>query len=297
MQTYITGASGKLGQEVLKLIPDAIPLVRKTSNLKNEKIMDFTNKKELRPMLIDCNILIHLAGSMKFYDAKELYAGNVLLTKNLLSSIPKDAKVIYASSISVYGKNISGKVDEKTIPNPDSPYAKTKYEAENLVMNRKNSIALRLGPIYGPQYSDYVRFLKLIKKHRMAIFGNGKNLVSFIHVQDAAKAIKNAIKAKPGIYVISGESMPQEKIYEFAAKELGVPAPKARIPLGLAVFLARLEEKRASLTGRKPMITAEHINILGKSREFNCAKARKGFAFKPRKLEQGIKEIIKSAGF
>lgn len=297
MKIYLTGGSGKLGQEVLKLIPQAVPLVRKPFNLKNEKIVDFENLGELRKILSDCNILIHLAGSLKFYDEKELYKGNVLLTKNLLDALPKKAKVIFASSISVYGKNISGKVDENTLPNPDSPYAKTKYEAEKMVMGRANSIALRIGPIYGPQYEDYTKFLKLIKKGHMIIFGDGNNMVSFVHVSDVARAVKNSINAKPGIYVISGESMPQQEIYRLAAKELGVSPPKIKLPLWFAFFVAKLEEQMALLLGKKPMITTEHVNILGKNREFNCSKAKKELDFNPRPLKVGIKEIVKTAGF
>lgn len=294
MKIFLTGGSGKLGQEVLRLVPDAIPLVRKPSGLKNEKIADFTNQGALKKALADCGILVHLAGSMKFYDGKNLYAGNVALTKSLLAALPKNAKVIFASSISVYGKNLSGKIDEKSPPNPDSPYARTKYEAERMVMERKNSIALRIGPIYGPQYDDYTKFLKLIKKGRMVIFGNGKNPVSFVHVQDVAKAVRNAIGAKPGIYVVSGESVPQEKIYEIAAKELGAAPPKMRIPLKIAFMLAGLEEKISLLTGKKPLITREHINILGKSRVFDFSKAKRELKFTPRPLEEGIGEIIKT---
>lgn len=294
MKIYLTGGSGRLGQEVLRLVPDSIPLVRKPSGLKNEKAADFANHNGLKKALAGCGILIHLAGSMKFYDEKNLYEGNVALTKSLLAALPKNAKVIFASSVSVYGKSLSGKIDEKSPPEPDSPYARTKYEAEKMVMERKNSIALRIGPIYGPQYPDYPEFLKLIKKGRMAIFGNGKNLVSFVHVQDVAKAVKNALKAKPGIYILTGKSEPQEKIYRIAANELGVAPPKTRVPLKIALMLAGLEEKISLLTGRKPLITREHINILGKSRVFDFSKAEKGLGFKPRPLSQGIKEMVRA---
>ena len=35
-KVYITGATGRLGSAVLARLPDAIPLVRKPSGLKNE---------------------------------------------------------------------------------------------------------------------------------------------------------------------------------------------------------------------------------------------------------------------
>lgn len=292
MKIYLTGGNGKLGQEVLKLIPNAIPVLRKPLGLKNEKIVDFTDLSDLKKKLADCEILIHLAGSMKFHDKKNLYEGNVLLTRNLLITIPKNAKVIFASSISIYGKNISGKIDEKAKPNPDSDYARTKYEAEEMVMKRQNSIVLRIGPIYGPQYEIYLKFLKLIKNGRMVIFGNGKNFVTFVHVQDVSKAIKNAINAKPGVYIITGKSETQEKIYEIAAAEFSVAPPKIKIPFALALFICTLAEKIFSFAGKKLFITSEHINILGKNRVFDCSKAEKELKFRPRQIERGIKEML-----
>lgn len=295
MGIFIAGATGKLGQAVLKLLPNAIPLVRKKSGLKNELAVDFSNHAQLKKALTNCNTLIHLAGSTKFYDEKSLYEGNVLLTKNLLSALPKNAKAIFASSVSIYGKNLSGKASEKTKPNPDSAYARAKYEAEKLVMERKNSISLRIGPIYGPQYEDYSKFLRLIKKGRMMIFGNGKNHVPFVHVADVAKAIRNSIDAKSGVYVIAGEPEMQEKIYEIAAKALGVPAPKMKIQLRIALMLAALEEKIAFLSKRKPLITREHVNILGKDRVFDYSKAEKELKFRPRNLKKGIMEMVSKA--
>ncbi len=292
MKICLTGGTGKLGQEVLQLIPNAIPLVRKPLGHRNEQIVDFSNFASLKKALSDCDVLIHLAGSMEFYDEKGLYEGNVLLTKNLLSALPKNSQVVYASSVSVYGKELGGKADEDTPANPDSAYARTKYEAERMVMLRPNSVALRIGPIYGPQYSDYSKFLRMIKKGKMVIFGDGKNIVSFAHVSDVAKAVRNAVNAKAGIYVVSGPGKAQEKIYATAAQEMGVAAPKIKIPLKIALVVARAEEMLAKIMGKKPLITREHVNILGRSRVFDFSKAKKYLGFRPRTLEKGIKEMV-----
>lgn len=292
MEIFLTGGTGKLGKEVLRLIPSAVPLVRRAAGLRNEAVVDFSSPQSLKKALAGCGALIHLAGSMKFHDPRALREGNVTMTKNLLAALPKNALVVFASSVSVYGKSLAGAVDEKTPPRPDSPYSRTKYEAEKMVMEGKNSVALRIGPIYGPQYEDYPKFLKLIRMGRMAILGSGKNPVSFVHVEDVAQAVKNALRARPGIYVVAGPSETQERIYEIAAKGMGVPAPKIRIPVGIALALAGMEEKIALLTGKKPLLTREHVSILAKPRVFDFSKAEKGLKFRPRPLEKGIMEII-----
>ena len=294
MAVYVTGANGKLGQEVLKLIPSAVPLVRKSSGRPNEKFVDFSDEAGLKAALSDCDTMIHLAGSMKFYDAKQMRESNLELTKRLLACLPKKARVIYASSVSVYGKSLSGIADEKTPPNPDSEYSKSKYEAEKLVMVRPQSIALRIAAIYGSEYEEYSKFLRMIKKGRMVIFGDGKNSVPFVQVSDVAQAIANSINAEPGIYLISGEPITQNEIYAIAANAIGARPPSLRIPLSIALSFAHLLEIFAAISGKKPMITREHISILGRNRVFNCEKAKKGLGFSPRPIEQGIRELASS---
>ena len=56
MKIYITGASGTLGQAVMKLLPQAIPV-----NLRTEV-------QNLKKTFSDATHVIHLAASLKFQD-------------------------------------------------------------------------------------------------------------------------------------------------------------------------------------------------------------------------------------
>ena len=98
--------------------------------IKNEIITDFSSESLVK-ILGDASAIIHLAGSMNFLDPVELKVANVELTRRLVSATPKSARIVFASSISVYGKLIRVvPADENTPINPDSPYAATKLEAE-----------------------------------------------------------------------------------------------------------------------------------------------------------------------
>jgi len=288
---YITGATGRLGRELINLI-DAVPLVRKKSNLVNEKITSF-KPNELKKILKNADAIIHLAGSMNFSDKKDLWKSNVELTKNIVDSLPEKTRIVFASSISVYGKKpVKMPVDEKTPVNPDTDYSKSKLEAEEIISRHKNHVILRLGTMYGMNYGEYFRILKLINQGKMAIIGDGKNRISFVHVEDVAKAVKNSLKAKTGTYVVAGESLPQEKIYEIAAKELKVGKPKKKIPKFVALLLTWFYEKKASLSGKKLAMTSEHIKILSSDRVFRCSKAEKELKFKPRSISDGIRSMV-----
>ena len=64
-------------------------------------------------------------------------------------------KIIFASTISVYGESlIKKKFHEETDLNPVSPYAKTKKEAEDYLKNNflANSWILRFAPVYSSKF-------------------------------------------------------------------------------------------------------------------------------------------------
>lgn len=295
MKIYLTGANGRLGQTVLHLLPDAIPLVRETKGLRHEKITDFSSPA-LRTLLADADAVIHLAGSMNFLDANEMWDTNVELTRKLVAATPAKARFVFASSISVYGKKLAEiPANEETRTHPDSPYAKSKLEAERLVLaTNKNAVILRIGTVYGKGFEDYYQILGLIERGKMSVFGDGKNRISFVHVDDVAKTIAAAVKAtsKPGVYVIAGESMPQKEIYALAAGKLGVPRPHRHINVPFALFFTWLEETKAKIKKSKPRLTGEHVHILASDRVFDCSKAKRALGFNPRPIETGISEMV-----
>lgn len=293
MKVYVTGASGRLGRVVMRRLGNAIPLVRKKSGLPKEIVTDFSSK-DLWRILADADAVVHLAGSRDFLDEKKAREGNVELTRRIVKALPEKAKMIFAGSISVYGKKMAEvPADEKTEPRPDTPYAKTKLEAEKVIAEHRNHVILRIGPIYGPGFEEYFKVLKKIEKGKMKIIGDGKNRIPFVHVEDVAAVIENAVEKGQGIYVIVGECLSQNKVYELAAKELGVEPPKAHIPIPLAKAFARFELFRTTHFGGKPAFIPEDVAVLSSDRAFSCGKAREELFFSPIPLEQGIAEMVR----
>ena len=289
MKTYVTGGSGRLGREVLRLV-DAIPLNRSEKGMPREIVTDFS-AEDLKKRLADADALIHLAGSMRFWRPWELWEANYGITKRLVEAVPERCNFIFASSISVYGKKLAKiPANEQTPLNPDTEYAKSKADAEKEVLRLPNSCMLRIGTIYGPEFHDYYRIFSLLERGRMPIIGDGKNRVPFVHVEEVAKAVKSAV-GKKGTYAVCGNSLTQEEIFHIACKALHVPPPKRHIPVSLALFLAQVEEYRASLMRSPPSITKEYVRILSSDRAFDYSKAWNELGFFPRPLAKGIKEM------
>jgi nucleoside-diphosphate-sugar epimerase len=290
---YITGATGRLGKQVLRRI-DATPLVRKESNLENEIVTDFS-PRQLKGILNDADVVIHLAGSVDTLDETAMREANMELTRRIVDAAPKACKIIFAGSISVYGKKMAQvPANEDTLAAPDTTYARTKYDAERIVASHQNHVILRIATIYGPGFEDYFRILSMIERGKMRIIGDGNNRIPFVHVDDAADAVSAAVEEGSGTYVVSGEPLTQKEIYTIAAKALGVAAPQAKVGAGTANLLASIQELAYHVGGRKqkPPMTKEHINILSSDRAFDCSKAKKELGFSPRPLEEGIRETV-----
>jgi len=289
-KVYLTGAGGRVGKAVLNAMPDAVPLVRHAGGLKNERVVDFSNGNELEKTLSDASVLVHIAGSVKTYDRKELWESNYGLTKRLLGALPQNARVVFAGTVSVYGKRpADNPADENTPVNPDTEYAKSKYEAEKLVRGHPDHVVLRIGTVYGPEFEDYFYVLELLEKGKMRLIGDGANRVSFVHVDDVAAAFAAAVSKGEGIYVITGECRTQKEIYTAACKKLGVAVPAKSVSPASASFAAGAGELLAFL--KPPKITREHVAILSSDRCFNCNRARRELGFSPRGIEEGIAEI------
>jgi len=121
-----------------------------------------------------------------------------------------NGRIIYASTCSVYGQN-NDEVNEKSILNPLSLYAKTKVEAEKSLKD-KDSLIFRLGTVFG--VSDTYSRLRMdlvvnymtanaTTKGKLSVFG-GSQWRPLIHVRNVAEAMVNNLeKSITGIYNLS----------------------------------------------------------------------------------------------
>jgi nucleoside-diphosphate-sugar epimerase len=293
MKVYVTGASGRVGKELMQALPDATPLVRRDCGLAHEIVTDF-QLSSLEEILKDADVVIHLAGSRDFLDERKAWEGNVELTRNIVEAMPQSTRIIYSSSISVYGKKLAKiPADENSEVHPDTPYAKTKLEAEKIVAAHPDYVILRIGPVYGPGFEEYFSTLRMMEKGRMSIIGKGDNRIPFVHVSDVVDAMINAMAEGSGVYVIVGESLSQRKVYEIAARELGVKSPDKHTPVFLAMAFAHFQLFRQKHFGEKARFIPEDIAVLASDRAFDCKAAKADLNFSPRPLEEGIGEIVR----
>jgi len=149
---------------------------------------------------------------------------NVLSTQRLLEAIKQSAsggaapaRLVYASSSSVYGETKLLPMHEDHRPQPMSPYGVTKLAAEHLcVLYWRNfgvpTVSLRYFTVYGPRQRPDMAFHKFIKAglagEPITLYGDGEQTRDFTFIADAVEANLLAAQrgAPGGVYNIGGGS-------------------------------------------------------------------------------------------
>ncbi|MBB4428093.1 nucleoside-diphosphate-sugar epimerase [Bradyrhizobium sp. CIR48] len=134
-------------------------------------------------------------------------------------------KIVYLSTIGVYGDHGGGWVDESTPPQATLDRARMRVAAEQAWMDIAHGDAaiLRLAGIYGPG-RNALATLRAGTARRIIKPGQVFNR---IHVDDIASAIMAAIQHKAGgtWNVCDDEPAPPQNVIAYAAKLMGVAPP------------------------------------------------------------------------
>jgi UDP-glucose 4-epimerase len=145
---------------------------------------------------------------------------NLLATQRLLERYAREspARLVYASSSSVYGDAERLPTRESDLPRPHSPYGVTKLAAEHLcLVHHRNFgapvVALRLFTVYGPRQRPDMAFHRfaeaLLDGRPVEVMGDGRQTRDFTFVDDAvAAALAAAERGRPGAVYNVGSARP-----------------------------------------------------------------------------------------
>ena len=164
--------------------------------------------------------VFHLAGQpgvRSFGDVFPLYVErNVLASQRVFEAAAgAGARVVFASSSSVYGEAEHYPTPEETPPRPLSPYGITKLACEHLARASGKSlgldaVVLRYFNAYGPRQRPDMAFPRIFEAllggRSFTLFGDGEQSRSFTYVGDVVAASMIAMeRAEPGsVYNVGG---------------------------------------------------------------------------------------------
>ncbi len=168
---------------------------------------------------------------------------------------------------------------------------------KDLLKKNKNLTILRPTMIYGNKRDINIsRLIKYLDKFKIfPIFGNGKNLLQPVYVNDLSKSYFNVIKNKNVTfnksYNLAGKnSIEYLKILKIIESALKKKIIFIRLPINISAILVKI--LNILFFGKFP-INSSQVRRQGEDKIFSFDEATKDFNFNPIKIEEGLKLQIK----
>ena len=305
MTSFVTGATGFVGCNLVHELQSrghaVKALLRPGSDSRGldganyERVEgDLSDANRLRNAMKGCDWCFHAAASYHLWlpDYTPMYEANVAGTRNVLNAA-SDAgckRIIYTSTVGCIGlpQSENGLLKPSDEDSPDDPhhlsghYKKSKWEAEQIVLEmvRAGLQAVIVNPSapVGPRDIKPTPTGKVIvdflNRKMPAYLDSGLN---WVHVQDVAIGhILAAEKGRAGERYILGNAEGNWTIKEaFSVLEeiSGIKAPQLRLPYGLALAAAYMDEGIAKLTGRAPRAPLAGVRMAKWKMFFDPSKA------------------------
>ena len=318
MTTLVTGAAGFLGSHVARQLlarkESVRVLLRPTSQ--NRAIADLPLEYatgDLRdPASLDRAMngvrrVFHVAADFRLWARrpKEIYESNVTGTKNVLEAAKRAGveQFIYTSTVATVA------VDRPQLPNEATEsqlgemvgqYKRSKWLAEKEALNAAKSglpliVVMPTTPV-GPWDWKPTPTGKIILD-----FLNGKmpgyveTGLNFVGVEDcAAGHLLAAEKGKIGErYLLGAENLALKQVLDELEKITGLPAPRLKIPHGLALGAAYVETAFSRLVGREPQIPVEGVKIARHLMFVDCSRGQRELGFRPGPVAAALERAVR----
>lgn len=304
MRFLVTGGAGFLGSALANRLIRNGHTVHVLDDLSNGRTQfldpevqftqgDVDDIPLLWSLLQDVDCVYHLAARVSVAQSilhpRDYNRVNVGGTVSLMEAMRDTGvrRVVFTSSGAVYGSQQEQPVTEKMAPKPDSPYAVSKWSAEQYIHTigelwELETVALRIFNAYGPNQSLPVshapvvpRFLQqILSGGSIVIFGNGRQSRDFVYLSDALNALTKAATAK------------------------NINRQVINIGSGQETTIATLIQKIERVTGKSANIINNQSKTGGVPRLVaNISQAKKLLGFKPAvSLQDGLEKMLTEDG-
>ena len=233
----------------------------------DEQLGDVTDPSVVQSAMQGIDAVIHLAALLHIVnpppDLQQEYERiNVGGTAAIVEAARSAdvGRLVFFSTIAVYGGSAGRILTEDSPPHADSFYAQTKLDAERIVLAAKREdgqplgTVLRLGAVYGSRVKgNYRRLLLALARGRFLPIGPGTNRRSLVYDKDVARAALLAVchpDASGRIFnVTDGQFHTMNGIIETLCDALGRRPPRLTLPAGPVRRLAGVLEDGAGSCG------------------------------------------------
>lgn len=327
MMYLVTGAAGFLGSNVchqlleagakvralvlpgdksVKHIPGDVEVV--LGNLCDKASLQpfFTVPEGMKSAVIHCASMVTVDPGY----SEKLMAVNVGGTRNIIEMClahPECEKLVYVSSTGAIPEAPMGtRISEVDRFEPNDPakvvgaYSQSKAKASQMVLDAVRVMGLKacivhpsgiLGPLDHAVGETTSTLIRIIKGEMPIGMAGSFNLCD---VRDlAAGCIAAVEKGRVGeCYILANEEVTLRQMCDMLHEECGCKKIKFYLPLSLADRIARMLEKKAAKSGKKPMMTTFSVYNLARNNTFDYSKAQKELGYTTRSYTETIHDEV-----
>ena len=319
MRVFVTGGSGFLGKNLIKMLKDrgddvrALAISEKDAAICEEAgaetiIGNLDQSEVLKKGLQGCDVVIHSAAIMKLMaDYETLYHVNVEGTRNLIEAAKSAGikRFIHIAAVAALsgGKPVKNADETWEIPKkPVGAYAKTKAIGEKIALSYHSSafevLVIRPPCIWGLGDQAMLPGLtEVAAKGKFLWVAGGDYLFAVCHVRNVCEGILLAIEKGRGgevYFLTDGPRTNFREFFDALIRTQGVDPGEKTIPRWMASILAPIVEfiwRSLRLKNAAPF-SREAMALLFSPLWVNDNKARRELGYKGHvSREEGLAEL------
>lgn len=213
---------GWLGLPLAKYLKEAGHEVSVTTSTDRQtELLDLGIRSEILDLSLSPRLLqSHLNADVIIYTIPPL---DIQYVRDYLEQLPKDKKIIFTSSTSVYSKN-SGLINEEKDLDEKTSQSPVLVKTESFLSSKfKNITILRLGGLYG------------LKRHPLYFLQGRKNIsgpneyLHLVHLDDCIQAISQVLNLNQWaeiFNIVSDLRIRKKEYYHFMAEKMKLTPPE-----------------------------------------------------------------------
>ncbi len=295
-RVFLTGSTGFVGSHILRELLAAGYAVRALARHpmdKNDGVEWITG--DLRRVggfaraLDGCRYLVHCAALYSFAprDRAEIHATNVEGTVSLMlaAHLAGVERAVLTSSSATDGHAHSG-------------YHLSKLEQERAAFaGRVPVVALLPTAPVGPGDRKPTPTGKLVldfERGKIVAKAPGHGGMNLVAVEDVARAHVSALeRGRIGErYVLGGENLSMDEIWQLLAEITGKPLPAWRAPYALALAASYVDELRCRVTGASPEVPLEGVRLSRERMYADSSKAQRDLDYSATSVRAALERAV-----